>query len=317
MRLTTYDITSLKKMFPVMKPVSVSIKRPSKKTSSAILFMAIPKGIKHYMWFIHYKSQDICLLLEMRYNNTVKYIQLIRCSFNKKLCSGTGTILYGSIYSYQNSRFFTIEDIFRFCGEAVSNSQIIKWRTIAILLKEYLKLTVTHTNELSIGLPIITKTLCDMNERISHIIYPIYCIQHRYNYNMTYYNELCDVGHTPKFAYFLVRADPIPDIYKLYIKHQDKLVYYNDAIITSYTNSVYMNNIFRTIRENSNLDLIQESDDDADFENISVYKYTNLNTKHIMKCKYTKFNLWEPMTINEKMGVTLLADLPILKGDVL
>ena len=34
-----------------------------------------------------------------------------------------------------------------------------------------------------------------------------------------------------------------------------------------------MNNIFRNIKENTNLDALEESDDEEEFENISLDKY--------------------------------------------
>ena len=37
-----------------------------------------------------------------------------------------------------------------------------------------------------------------------------------------------------------------------------------------------MNSLFRTIKENDNLDLLEESDDDEEFENIQIDKFVNL-----------------------------------------
>ena len=38
-----------------------------------------------------------------------------------------------------------------------------------------------------------------------------------------------------------------------------------------------MNDLFRNIRENQNLDYIEESDDEDDFENIAADKYVDLH----------------------------------------
>ena len=69
------------------------------------------------------------------------------------------------------------------------------------------------------------------------------------------------------------------DIYKLYFYNSKsgKIEYHNIAYISSYENSVKMNDIFRNIKENKNLDLLEESDDEDDFENISDTKYVDLN----------------------------------------
>jgi hypothetical protein len=59
-----------------------------------------------------------------------------------------------------------------------------------------------------------------------------------------------------------------------------------------------MNNLFRNIKENKNLDLLEESDDEEDFENISDDKYVDLNKSCYMKCIYNKkFRKWEPIQI--------------------
>ena len=54
-----------------------------------------------------------------------------------------------------------------------------------------------------------------------------------------------------------------------------------------------MNNIFRNIKENKNLDLIEESDDEEDFEDTRIDKYLIHKTEPVkMKCEYNyKFKI--------------------------
>ncbi len=57
-----------------------------------------------------------------------------------------------------------------------------------------------------------------------------------------------------------------------------------------------MNKLFRNIKENDNLDLLEESDDDEEFEDISSTKFVDLEKELIMKCVYNrKFKKWEPI----------------------
>ena len=59
-----------------------------------------------------------------------------------------------------------------------------------------------------------------------------------------------------------------------------------------------MNNIFRNIKENKNLDLIEESDDEDDFENTNVDKYVDLNKTVLMECIFhNRFKKWIPIKI--------------------
>ena len=64
-----------------------------------------------------------------------------------------------------------------------------------------------------------------------------------------------------------------------------------------------MNTIFRKIRENQNLDYIEESEDEEDFENIDDNKFIDLEKSIYMLCSYNrKFQKWIPKHIinNEK-----------------
>ena len=59
-----------------------------------------------------------------------------------------------------------------------------------------------------------------------------------------------------------------------------------------------MNGIFRKIKENVNLDYIEESDDEDDFENAEPDKYVDLNKKVNMECQFNyKFKKWMPIRV--------------------
>lgn len=98
---------------------------------------------------------------------------------------------------------------------------------------------------------------------------------------------------------FQVYADVQNDIYHLlaYGKN-NQLVYYGISYIPSYKTSVFMNSIFRNIRENKNLDYIEESDDEEDFQDMRENKYVNLEKKVSMECIFhTKFKKWVPLRL--------------------
>ena len=61
-----------------------------------------------------------------------------------------------------------------------------------------------------------------------------------------------------------------------------------------------MNNIFRTIKENNDLDKLEESDDEDEFENISEDKFVDLNKRVLMRCSYShRFKKWVPVEITK------------------
>ena len=70
------------------------------------------------------------------------------------------------------------------------------------------------------------------------------------------------------------------------------------AFIPDYKTSVMMNSLFRNIKENINLDALEESDDEEEFENISLDKFVDLDKKYVMKCLYlSKYKLWQPIEV--------------------
>ena len=101
---------------------------------------------------------------------------------------------------------------------------------------------------------------------------------------------------------FQVIADVQFDIYHLFAFGKNKAsVYYNIAYIPDYKTSVFMNSIFRKIRENTNLDYIEESDDEDDFQNIDENKYMNMDKMVLMECYFHyKFKKWVPTRIMHK-----------------
>ena len=61
-----------------------------------------------------------------------------------------------------------------------------------------------------------------------------------------------------------------------------------------------MNGIFRNIKENKNLDCIEESDDEDEFNDDSDNKFTDINKTLVFKCKYNKkFKKWVPIQFNK------------------
>jgi hypothetical protein len=79
----------------------------------------------------------------------------------------------------------------------------------------------------------------------------------------------------PQYKYptvFRVMADVQYDIYHLYAcgpssnQPGRQFVYYDVGYVPNYEKSVFLNGLFRNIRENRNLDYIEESDDETDFE---------------------------------------------------
>jgi len=100
----------------------------------------------------------------------------------------------------------------------------------------------------------------------------------------------------PKDIVFKVKADIQNDIYHLYYIENNVEVFYNVAYIPDYKTSVMMNKLFRNIKENDNLDLLEESDDEEEFQNESIDRFVDINKSYLMICKFNhKFKKWYPV----------------------
>jgi hypothetical protein len=100
---------------------------------------------------------------------------------------------------------------------------------------------------------------------------------------------------TAREVVFKVKADVQTDVYHLY-GNDDAM--FETCCIPTYTASVMMNGIFRTIKENNNLDALEESDDEDEFENDKIDKYVDLSKSCNFVCVYNnKFKKWTPVRI--------------------
>jgi hypothetical protein len=108
---------------------------------------------------------------------------------------------------------------------------------------------------------------------------------------------------------FLVRPEIQDDIYDIYcLNHGSKEEQHGIAHIPNFTTSVMMNKLFRNIKENHNLDALEESDDEDEFENDKSDKFVYLDKSYKMVCVYNpKFKKWCPVRVanNDARVVTL------------
>lgn len=96
---------------------------------------------------------------------------------------------------------------------------------------------------------------------------------------------------------FVVTADMQQDIYHLHdIRHRN---YVDVALVPDYSTSVMLNRLFRNIKENQNLDALEESDDEDEFENDRLDKFLRTDIQELsMVCQFhPKFKKWVPVSV--------------------
>jgi hypothetical protein len=261
--------------------------------------------------------------------------------FNTKLTMGTllyGTIITDE--NNTEKQWFTIEDVYYYKGISMKKTLLDEKLSCLYDFMKISSNNLIKTNKLIFTLPMIwqfseqdnfTVIPDEINKTIGyqahHIQYRSFSTIRPYlnvlltrKINQTVPIEKKMVKQTthqfdtirinmdfkkPQYRYstiFQVTADIQFDIYHLFAFGKNaRPVYYNIAYVPNYKSSVFLNNIFRKIRENKNLDYIEESDDEEEFQTIDEDRFVDINKVILMECVFNnKFKRWTPIKIVDK-----------------
>jgi hypothetical protein len=313
--LSDFEINNILKKFPKIELSYETVVH--KKVCSADIIFAIPEGIKCFAWFTKYKETNVCFLLEMGNNKEITNVKIYNIKFHNTL--SYGTIISGVLFKYNNMNWFSTEDIHYFKGNPVNSKYtyfINKLTILHSIFKQYIYQTVVFNSDKNIifGIPIF----CKKNEfnrllnDIELLPYKIKSLKFYYlnesinkifimnYYKPSSYYRLGDNVQNKK-AIFKITPDIQNDIYYLHVYNNGSYDYYDIAYIPDYKTSVLMNKLFRNIKENINLDLLEESDEEDEFENNNLDKFVYLDKFFNMNCIYnTKFRKWVPISVASK-----------------
>ena len=308
------------------------------------ILLAIPEGVKCFAWFTTYKADNVCFILETGQDNRITKIQICLTSFDDKL--SYGTIFYGTIFKYKNTKCFSIEDIYYYKGQnCLRKSFIYKLDILKNVLNNEISQQALTNKFVIFGLPIISDNYDELSQEL--IPYKMNQIKIRYqdnprkisfyNHKMisnnkyqnirpnhTIQNQNIRPNHTiqnqnirPNTTHnnknlqpfvFKVTPDIQNDVYHLFYMKDGKEEFLDYASIPDYTTSVMMNKLFRNIKENTNLDLLEESDDEDEFENENIDKFVYLDKTFNMICKYNyRLKKWYPIEIAKKTDNIVLS----------
>ena len=239
-------------------------------------YFSIFYGKKYYLWFTYENNKHIVKL----YDDKNNFVENISLCYSKHLY---GLILYGIIY---NNKYFIIENICYYQNKQFKKNNKDKLFLLKEIFNNYKPLKY---DKFILNMPIIDSNYDNLLSQLEKYKYIVYGIASA-NYDNNHYQI-----HKYKqniVRSFIIKAEFQSDIYSIYNDNMDFIDY---LYIGCYKDSVKMNQIFRTIKENDNLDYLQESDDE-DFENTNYDKYVDLSLSIKMECVMSnKFKKWIPI----------------------
>jgi hypothetical protein len=293
------------------------------------LYSIIPKGNKYYLWITYKNDKNVCLLLSISRSGTIQHIENYSLCFSDCLALGQGTVLYGTCFDLKGYRHFTCEDIYYFQGKKLDLMPCVsKLELLNNLFTYYIHPKAYSIKSVIVGLPIYTRDINDAHDICKVLPYKVYGIRH-HTYSGVWSNGVTIVKEKAE-GIFKVKANIQQDIYELYCYDETVNGSVNDkpygngsvndkpygiAFIPDYKSSVMMNNLFRNIKENRNLDLLEESDDEEEFEDVREDKFVYLDKIYYMKCVYnTRFKKWQPIeVIREKSKLITMKEASLLE----
>jgi len=320
---------------------TISHKKVSAKNASVV--MAIPLGKKYFIWHTYEPpSRPVCYLIGLNKDKCPISAEPIMDLPERPADKfHHGTIIYGTLYETSTSRNFIAEDIYSFCG--INLAKLPFGNKIAFL-KEYVEATRPYC-----VLPMMwfanageEQTHQIPDNIAQQTAYTVHHVQYREIYQISPYvnvpipkkgcsatNPVIDssaatkkltttaiLKPVPRFdfrklqfrypAVFNIMADAQLDLYHLYT-HDNS--YCGLAGIQTLKTSMFMNGLFRRIRENSNLDLAEESEDEDDFQNTDCNKYVHLDRVIPIRCVFNlKHKKWVPTSVAGENSVVVRLD---------
>ena len=264
----------------------------------ADLFMIIPKGPKAFLWFTYVDNNNVAILLILNKHGNIKSVDVYPMCFNSVL--SLGTLIYGTFFDVNGNHHFTFEEIYTYKSVNVAAKPLVDKLNIynEIFGKDLLQKSY-NKHFIMPGLPVWTASYNAAIEVANSLPYKVYGIKF---YNMKQHNGnsvgiYINKEVVLKEGIFKVKATIEPDIYELHCYDRDNTCC-GFASVSSYKQSVMLNSLFRNIKENSNLDYIEASDDEEDFEDVCEDKYVDLNKIVYMRCVYQpNFKKWEPVEV--------------------
>jgi hypothetical protein len=349
--LTQIDKENIISEFPNIKLSYENITH--NKVYNSDFIVAIPEGKKCFAWFTTVNDKMVCLIMELTDGKQIHDIKIANACFSHELGYGTilyGTLFYHmnnkffsieDIFSYKGNsvnrenwgnKLLKIKNILNKDLKQISYNNSFLVFGLPLMCKNNDELCSKIENNIKYKISSIQYKLFNKVNNYLFMDYDKYKkvknfkernegkemkerteIKERKNIQNISIKTNNKISYLKKDIIFLVRPDIQNDIYYLFCLNDNKEEQYSIAHIPDYNTSVMMNKLFRIIKENDNLDALEESDDEDEFQNENIDRFVHLNKSYKMYCQYNyKFKKWVPIKVaDENSQIINMKDLKI------
>lgn len=293
------------------------------KISTAELFIAIPKGTKCYIWITKFNGRDVSFVLYLKGNKIIRHnYYYFKRNKHCKSFSIHNTLIYGTLCNKNKTKFFTLENILLHNNALLERTQWnIKMNLIHNLFQNNIQDLISPT--IIISMPFFSNNIEEFKKYCLKPFYDIQKIEYRKfnDYNKCVFTPLKvlyqdDKQMTPSTFHntqypklrnnnfdqeqtFIVKPTSLDDIYELFVENiKGKNNFIDIACVPDYNTSILLNSLFRNIKENKNLDALEESDDEDEFQQ-DDNQYVFYDREIKMICAFNKkFQKWTPLRVS-------------------
>ena len=280
------------------------------------MYAAIPNGDRLVLWFTSHREGAKLFVFVMGNRNEVKSVTQRSGCFSSSLALGRGTILFGYTTKKEDLSTVACIDVPMYKGTDLIRSAYGKrLEKLAYLLNNESRQVRFTKNCTVLGAPVIERSLFLSTDGAKRLPYDVSMVM------MARSAGVC--GFLPvtirreRTAVFEVRPRTEEDIYELFCSDSGAFPH-SLACVQTYKMSVKLNRLFRKVKENDNLDLLEESDDEDEFEDPSDDKFVYLDRAVRMKCVFNRrFKRWEPTdALEETARVCSLKQIKSLEDEM-
>ena len=255
------------------------------------MYMLVPRGKKCCLWFTYHREQPACFIVEIdRRSNPVDFIQ-VACAFDRSLAYDT--VLSGVLIDTRGKLVFCTLFIQIWKGQRLT-------RHVSKQLSMMCRLTTTGVENhpalplLSIAVPTMCEDKSKLNAcRLASKV-PIFGIRVADTKQDLFLGVYRPGEMERPNCVLLVKPEVEEDTYSLW--SGDKVGY---ALVPDYKTSVRMNKIFRNIKENDDLDALEMSDDEDEFEDVAEDRFLKHKDGLAMEME-NRGGSWYPLQVVNK-----------------